>query len=95
MDFGKLLKMVDILHRNRIDSVHFQTFFNNLSSSEAFQAECQKALEALMAREMFEEAQIFAQSTGLELAGITLRQVKIVLWAFVHVHVTESNMLKN
>ncbi|PVD19335.1 hypothetical protein C0Q70_19822 [Pomacea canaliculata] len=74
LDFGRLYKMMDVLHRCKVQDVHFPTFFSNPPNSAAYRTECQKVLNVLMTQGMYEDAYLFGHSAGLDLSHIVLKQ---------------------
>lgn len=80
LDFGRLYKMMDVLHRCKVQDVDFPTFFSNPPNSTAYRTECQKVLNVLMTQGMYEDAYLFGHSAGLDLSHIVLKQVCVYCW---------------
>ncbi|KAK7503511.1 hypothetical protein BaRGS_00005050 [Batillaria attramentaria] len=75
LDFGKLHRMVELLHRHQVSDVTVADFFDDTPNSQSYNLECQRALECLMAQGAYEDAYAFGQSAGLDLSGVVLKQV--------------------
>ena len=79
LDFGHLHKMLDILHKHQVMGVHLPHLFTHTpAQSPAYQDQCQKALDCLMAQGMYEDAYTFGQCAGLDLSAVALRHVRLL-----------------